>query len=121
MELVRCPNCLSVYGDVQETCPNCSADHAGQGAEVEFDGEIRAALSSLGGIYGGILEGPPQPWLLWCERGVCLVDPVGFLLWKARVHAKVDNVVLEEDHVRVTTASGVVRLDRAEGFELEEA
>ena len=44
MELVRCPNCLSVYGDVQENCPSCSADHGGQGAEIEFDGEIRAAL-----------------------------------------------------------------------------
>ncbi len=121
MELVRCPNCLSVYGDVQDSCPNCSADHSGQGAEIEFDSQIRAALTNLGGIYGGILEGPPGPWVLWCEKGVCLVDPEGYFLWKARVHGKVDNVVLKDKAVHVTTSGGEVRLDRQEGFELEEA
>jgi hypothetical protein len=120
MELVRCPNCLAVYGDVQENCPTCHADHSGQGAEIEFDAEVRSALNSLGGIYGGILEGPPGPWVLWCERGICLVEAAGFLLWKTRIQNKVENVVLEHDRVRITTPLGEVHLDLAEGYELDD-
>jgi len=118
VELIRCPNCALVYGDVQDDCPTCGADSSGEGAEIEFDGATRAAIVGLGGLYGGILEAPGDAHLLWCERGVCLVDATG-LAWKSRVSARVEAVVfVGGDGVRVTTGRGEVVLGLQDGYPL---
>ncbi len=115
MELIRCPNCLSVYGDLQDECPQCEADSAGEGGRIEFDGTARSAIASLGGVYGGILDGPGEQVLLWCEHGVCLYDPMAGLVWKSAGVGKVENVALATDVVRVQARGREIELDLADG------
>lgn len=115
VELISCPNCLAVYGDVQGECPSCGADGHGEGAEHEFDGTTRAAIASLGGLYGGILECGPGVHLLWCEAGVCRVDELTGLVWKARVGRRVDALSHDEVSVRITSGGREVVLDLADG------
>lgn len=115
MELVTCPNCLAVYGDVQTECSLCGADPQGEGAELEFDSGTRAAIAGIGGLYGGILAAGAGTHLLWCARGVCRVDDEIGLVWATRTRALLESVNLEGEIVRLSTARGVARIDLADG------
>ena len=119
MDLFTCKNCLTVYGTSQDECPSCRADLDGDGAEVEFDSATRTAIAHLGGLYGGILRGPDDSHLLWCARGVCLVDGAIGLAWSARAPGQVDDVKLTGDTVHVINAARSLVLDVADGNERE--
>lgn len=120
MELVRCPNCSSVYGDLHAECPHCGADHYGEGPEVVFDAATRTALMKLGGLRGGILTGQKGVRVLWCERGVAAHhDAVGHL-WDCEL-GPVESVDLLADRVRVTTRGGETLLGIESGAEEEPA
>lgn len=115
MELLRCPNCQACYGDVQDACPGCDADHEGHGARVEFDGTTRKALQRLGGLYGGILEQDDGSFLLWCELGVCLYTDEAGCVWQVKTVSRVDDVSVRSGFVRVQTSGGHRVLDFADG------
>ena len=110
---------MAVYGDVQEECPHCRADHEGEGPDVEFDGMTRTAIQALGGVYGGILEAPEGRHLIWCERGVCLYDELAGLMWNSRVRGGVDGVDVRADHAVVSTGSHRIPIGLGDGLPLE--
>ncbi len=118
MQLIRCPNCLSVYGDVQSACPACDADPEGVGAEVELDVTTRTAIARLGGVYGGILEAPGGRHLIWCETGVCLVENETGFRWHANLREQVDGLSFDEEAIRAETKSGDVLLGWEDGAQL---
>ena len=120
MELVRCPNCMAVYGDVQDECPHCRADRDGEGPDVEFDGTTRTAIQALGGVFGGILEAPEGRHLVWCERGVILFDDQAGLMWNSRVRGGVDGVTVRSDHAVVTTGHYRIPIGLEDGLPLED-
>lgn len=118
MELVTCPNCVTVYGGANELCPNCDADHSGAGGRIELDVTARAAVGRLGGLFGGMLELGGERFLLWCARGVCLVSEHEGLLWEREVGARVDGVALRDGDVLVSRGPKTLRLDRTDGSPL---
>jgi len=120
MEFLTCPNCLTVYGDVQSSCPACEADAEGEGARVTFDGATRTVIQGLGGLFGGILDGPaPGLQVLWCSRGVALVtDDIG-LAWRARIAGSVDDVRVDAEEVIVTAGGTRTALSLEDGSERE--
>ena len=105
MELKSCSNCLAVYGDIQDECPMCGADHDGDGAQIALDSATRTAIQRFGGIYGGILEGPGGSHVLWCSRGVCLIEDRIGLAWGANAFGQVDDVSVGDEEI-VVTAGG---------------
>ena len=124
MELVTCANCRSVYGDLQDECPHCGADHSGEGAEVEFDGATRTAIASLGGVFGGILSGPylagtGSTHALWCARGVCLYSETCGLLWFTAVRGKVEELSVRQETLEVIASGRSVTLLAEDGSEPE--
>jgi hypothetical protein len=119
MELLSCPNCLTVYGDVQEECPTCGARPDGSGADLELDVATRTAISSLGGVYGGIVSCPDDAHLFWCSRGVCVVEDALGLRWSTAVPGRVVDVSVESEEVRVRTDRALTALHLADGTEVE--
>lgn len=115
MELVTCPNCLTVYGGANELCPGCDADRHGQGARVELDVTARAAVARQGGLFGGILEVEEGTWLLWCAHGLCWVSDEAGLVWERSLGARVDGVRVEDERVRVVRGGSELLLARADG------
>ena len=115
MELHTCPNCTTVYGDANEICPNCDADHGGDGGRVELDVTARAAVARLGGLYGGILEGDAGDYVLWCGHGVCLYSDEAGLLWERSIGSRVDGVRLQADQVSVSCGAFELVYDRRDG------
>ena len=115
MELLSCPNCLSVYGDVQDECPTCEARHDGSGAALELDGATRTVISSLGGVYGGIVPCPGEAHLIWCSRGVCLFESATGLRWKAAVRGQVEDVSVRSEDVLVRANGALTALHLEDG------
>lgn len=115
MELLRCPNCQACYGDVQDECPGCGADHDGDGARLVFDATTRKALVHLGGLYGGILEQEGERFLLWCELGVCLYSEYDGCMWHAKTKNRVDDVRVADGFVSLSTSAGSRTLDMSDG------
>ena len=115
MELRTCPNCSSVYADVQDACPLCEADPEGRGGRLELDTTTRAAVARLGGLFGGILEAGEGLHVLWCAHGTCAVSDEAGLLWRRDARARVENVSVEEDLVRVEAGGDHQRLRLADG------
>ncbi len=98
----------------------CGADAEGEGAEVQFDAETRSAIMRLGGLFGGILDGPNGARLLWCSRGVCLVEDHIGLAWRADAYGQVTDVSIGREEVLVTTAGGArTALSLEDGSEIE--
>ncbi len=113
MELVSCPNCLAVFGSVQDRCPHCGADLDGEGARVDFDGTTRRAIGALGGLYGGILRAS-DAYVLWCKNGVCMFDDSAGLLWEVRL-GPVDDVRVESARIVARVRGTEVELHPEEG------
>ena len=120
MELITCANCRSVYGDVQGQCPHCDADPEGEGAAVEFDGATRTAIASLGGVFGGILPGPDETYLLWCARGVCLFSELTGLVWHSPLYGRVEEAGFAAGAVRARVRGRAVELRLEDGLEIED-
>lgn len=119
MELVTCPNCVTVYGGANELCPNCDADHSGADGRIELDVTARAAVTRLGGLFGGILELDEGRFVLWCARGVCLISEHEGLLWERLVGSRVDGVALRGDAVLVSRGPETLRLDTVDGSPID--
>lgn len=118
MDYESCINCLNLYDSATERCPVCGADEDGRGAEPVFDHTTRSAIQRLGGLYGGILEGPAGEHVLWCAHGVCLVNEVVGLAWQAKTTAPLDDVSVGEDRLRLTIQGHRVVLGLQDGLEL---
>lgn len=118
MDLFTCPNCNSVYSDVQDSCPACEADRDGRGGRLELDTTSRSAVARLGGLFGGILDAGAETHVLWCARGVCAVSAEVGLVWSRKTRSRVEDVRLVADAVVVTAGGGERRLRLADGEEL---
>lgn len=115
MDLITCPNCISAYVAVQDRCPNCDADHEGEGARLELDAETRTAVARHGGLFGGILDVDLDRHLLWCTRGVCLYsDEIG-LAWHQGFGSSIDAVHVAEEVVRVSMGPREATLGLGDG------
>jgi hypothetical protein len=115
MELVNCPNCFTVYAEVQDACPNCDADADGAGGRVQLDSAARTVVARLGGLFGGILEAGDGAHLFWCARGVCLWSEEVGLVWHRATAGRVEDVAVRPDGVRVSTGRRVAVLSLADG------
>lgn len=99
--LLTCPNCLYVYGSIQDRCPVCEANQDGENGMVEIDDRSRSQVQRCGGVSGGVLELGRGAALLWCERGLVLVDEECGLRWGLPMGVRVDEVRVEGEFVRV--------------------
>ena len=117
--LITCPNCLYVYGDVQERCPVCESNLDGEGGRIQLDGTARAQVQRCGGLSGGVLELDEGATLLWCMRGLVLVDEVVGLRWGRTIGPHVDEVHIEGRFVRVICGRAESVLELADGELLE--
>ena len=118
MDFESCINCLNLYDSTQERCPLCGSDEEGKGAQPTFDHTTRSAIQRLGGLYGGILEGPAGEHVLWCARGVCLVNEVVGLAWQAKTAGTLDDVSVGTDRLRLTIKGHRVSLGLQDGLEV---
>ena len=118
MDFESCINCLNLYDSAQERCPLCGSDEQGKGAQPTFDHTTRSAIQRLGGLYGGILEGPSGEHVLWCARGVCLVNEVVGLAWQTKTTAPLDDVSVGKDRLQLTIKGYKLALGLHDGQEL---
>lgn len=118
MNYESCANCLNLYDPGQKRCPVCGSDDEGRGAEPTFDHTTRSAIQRLGGLFGGILEGPSGAHVLWCARGVCLVNEIVGLAWQTKTAGQLDDVSVRADHLRLSIRGHNVDLGLTDGLEL---
>ncbi|HED65667.1 MAG TPA: hypothetical protein ENJ09_08950 [Planctomycetes bacterium] len=122
MSFSVCPNCLGLHTSSEPRCPICGADEEGLRAEHPFGAETRSAIQELGGLFGGILDGPEaDTMVLWCSHGVVLVDRGVGLRWRARVSTRIGDVRVRRDVIELVFPGAVIRLDPSDGSELEES
>ncbi len=117
MDFESCLNCLHPYDRSSGQCPLCGSDPEGLGAEPVFDHTTRSAIQRLGGLYGGILEGPAGALVLWCAQGVCLVNDTVGLAWQTKTTARLDDVSVRSDRLLLTIRGHRVALGLQDGLE----
>ena len=118
MDFESCINCLNLFDNSQEHCPVCGSDEDGKGASPQFDHTTRSAIQRLGGLYGGILEGPDGAHILWCAQGVCLVNSVVGLAWQTKTTSQLQDVSIGTDQLLLTVQGFKVSLGMQDGLEL---
>ena len=119
MDFESCINCLNLYDSSTERCPICGSDIEGRGAKPAFDHTTRSAIQRLGGIYGGILEGPDGAHVLWCAHGVCLVNSVVGLAWQTKTTSQLEDVSVKASSLELTVMGHRVSLGLEDGHELD--